>query len=325
MRVDRRGFLRIGGASALTALACSTETPSENRSATTGTAPATPGALPIPAAGRRGGQGLHIDFKGLVLLQKQPNAMAVHLVKGEAVSLPKHVPQLWVPAIVIDQTATTKPADSHVVVIGGSEFWLWDLDGMQVTMPPSPTGQPDLTLDETDVGSTQTPANDDGWRPLAFVPDLQALSGATKIVNKDALASSIALTHGHLESSKPTGNVGPMAVWRFKNPGGNVLMERSLTNRVVYSYPTDAQNATITVGDQKIVFQPNANAELNVRNLPPGPTRESCPSPCKPTLKHFMGFFELVDAQFTPTVELAAFVLPERGDVDPDFCPPGRI
>jgi hypothetical protein len=266
-----------------------------------------------------------MDFTGLVFLEQQPNAMAVHLVKGEALSLGEHVPQMWVPSDVIDQTATAKPNASHVIQLGDDEFWLWDLNGVKVATPSPPTGQPELKLNEADIGQAAQPANDEGWRSLAWVPDVRVLSGATKIVNRDALTSTITLTHGSLESAKATG-VGPFAVWRFTNPGGQVLMRRALTNRVVYSCPTQGQAATINVGDHKIVFQPNADAVVSVRNLPsessPHPV---CPAPCKPNLNHFVAFFALVDAQFTPTAVLDSFNPPPNMDAEPEYCPPARI
>lgn len=314
MRLKRRDFLRIGGAGALTALGCNQAQPPSTQG--------TPQPAPRPAtpAGT-----LLIDFTGLVLLEKQAGAAVVHLVDGKALSLGPHVPQMRVPAAAIDQAATTKPDASHVISLGGTEFWLWDLDRVNVTAPAAPNGGADLSFNESSFGTAEKPPDDEGWKSLFWVPDLRSLCGATKIMNRGALTSAISLSHGRLESAKPNG-IGPFAVWKFTDPKGEVLMRRALTNRLVYACPTEGQALRLNVGSQAIVFQPGADALVTIKNLPPEKSPPpACPSPCTPNITHFVAFFGLVDAQFTPTASLDSFTPPTGFDAEPEYCPPGSI
>jgi hypothetical protein len=320
MRVDRRSFLWISGASALSAMGCTaacngTSSPGANK---VGSAPAPARGTAVVPPGA-----LRVEFTGLGLLEKQANTMIVHLVDGSALMLGPHEPRLKIPLTAVDLAATQKPAAARAVAEGDDQFWVFDLTKVNVTMPSSPSGQPDLTLDESDIGSVEKPASDDGWKSLAWVPDLRALTGATKIVDRNALTSGITLRHGRLEATIPEGS-GRFAVWEFKN-AGNTLIRRALTNKIVYTWPTAGRATTITVGDQQIVFRPDAGAKLEISNLPPPPP--PCPSPCKLNLNHFVAFFSLVDTQFKPTVELASYELPKdvQGDADPQYCPFGRI
>lgn len=322
MRVDRRGFIRIGGASALTALGCNLGGPSESRNES---ARAPGRSVPSVTPGQ-----LEIAFTGLVFLEKlAPNAAVVHVVNGEALSVGPHVPRLWVPASAIDQTVTPKPDASLIQQIGGTQFWLWDLNGVNVTTPAPPGGQPDLSFDETPVGANTKPADDAGWKSLQWMPDLKVLTGATKIVNRAPFISAITLNHGRVESGKPSSDVGQRTVWRFTNPAGQVIMRRALTDKIVYTCPTEGK-VSIGVGDQTIVLQPIAGVPLEVRNLPPDPPpgteAKPCPDPCNPNINHFVAFFSLVDAQYTPTAALDSFDRPPKeGLVLPDYCPPPQI
>ena len=325
MRVDRRSFLWISGASALSAMGCTgactgTSEPGGNKTGSAPTpAPGTPEVVTNAA--------LRVEFTGLGLLEKQANTMIVHLVDGSALMLGPHEPRLKIPLTAVDLAATQKPATARAAAEGNDQFWVFDLTKVNVTMPSSPSGQPDLSLDESDIGSLEKPASDDGWKSLAWVPDLRALTGATTIVNRNALTSGITLSHGRLESTIPDGS-GRFAVWEFKNPAGSTLIKRALTNKIAYTWPTAGRATTIAVGDQQIVFRPNAGALLEISNLPTPPSSPTpCPSPCKLNLNHFVAFFYLVDTQFTPTVELASHVLPSgmQVDADPDYCPFGRV
>jgi hypothetical protein len=251
----------------------------------------------------------------------------VHLVDGAALGLGQHIPQLRIPAATIDQSATTKPDAAHIINIGGTEFWLWDLAGVNVAGPTGPNGQSELTLDDTPVGTDERPSNDAGWRSLAWVPNLRTLSGATTIVNRNALASSINLHHGRLESTKPS-STGQSAVWKFTHPDGRELLRRALTDRLVYTCPTGEPALRLTIGSQPVVFQRGSNVEATVRNLPPelpAGRRAPCPNPCTPNINHFAAFFKLVDAQHTPIGALHSFTPPANADVEPDYCPPARI
>lgn len=312
MRVDRRDFLKISGAGALTAAAAGCnwgQNPSDNKQ---------------PNGRTTTGGTLRMEFSGLVLLERQAGDTLIHLVDGNAISLGAHVPQMSITADAVDITATQKPESASSVRLGGTEFWVWDLNGVQAAAPAAPNGQAQLTFDETPVGPGEKPSNDDGWKSLSWVPDMQTLCGATKIVRRDALASSITLRHGRVEAAKP-GGAGLHSVWAFTRPGGQVVMRRALTDKLVYSCPSEGKPLTIQIGSQSITFKPESNPVIEITNLPPEGTAKPCPAPCRPNINHFVAFFSLVDAQFTPTATLASFTPPQGFDVEPDYCPPGRI
>jgi TAT (twin-arginine translocation) pathway signal sequence len=310
MRVDRRDFLKISGAgAALTAVGCNWgRNPSDNKQ---------------PDGRLNTGGTLRMEFAGLVLLERQAGDTLIHLVDGNAISLGAHVPQLFIPADAVDKT-TQKPESARSVRIGGTEFWVWDLNGVNVAAPTAPNGQPQLTFDETPVGPAEKPSSDDGWKSLAWVPDMQTLCGATKIVRRDALAASITLPHGRVEAAKP-GGAGLHSVWAFTRPGGQVVMRRALTDKLVYSCPSEGKPLNIQIGSQTITFRPESNPLIEITNLPPEGPSKPCPAPCRPNINHFVAFFGLVDAQFTPSATLASFTPPQGFDVEPDYCPPGRI
>ena len=75
MRVDRRDFLKISGAGALTAAAAGCnwgQNPSDNKQ---------------PNGRTSTGGTLRMEFSGLVLLERQAGDTLIHLVDGNAISL----------------------------------------------------------------------------------------------------------------------------------------------------------------------------------------------------------------------------------------------
>ena len=103
-------------------------------------------------------------------------------------------------------------------------------------------------------------------------------------------------------------------------------MRRALTDKLVSSCPSEGKPLTIQIGSQSITFKPESNPViLKFPTCHRKGRRKPCPAPCRPNINHFVAFFSLVDAQFTPTATLASFTPPQGFDVEPDYCPPGRI
>jgi hypothetical protein len=265
---------------------------------------------------------LRVNIDGLYLVEEKGKAASIHLIDAAGVGMAAHLPQLKVLASTIDQSQTTKPDPAHVIPAGSDEFWLWDLQGVDVTMPSSDSGNDDFTLPGSSADDgLDIPASDAGWNSLARLPDLKVCCGATKIDKPQLFASSIALRHGRLDVMNPK-FVGERAVWQFTDPSGKTLAHRAFSNKVQYACQTNGA-AAIHVGTVPIVFKPGT-AEAWVANLPtmkPAP----CPAPCTPNMAHFTALCHTVDKKFDPAITLAAFSAQANGDAGPDYCPGGRI
>ncbi len=179
-----------------------------------------------------------------------------------------------------------------------------------------------MTLDGTSADDAlPVPKNDAGWHSFARVPDLRTLCGASKITKFDAFASSMTLTHGHLEAQMPTDAIGPKAVWVFTDNTGKELQRRALTNKISYTCPTNGRSLRIKVGSGYVVFKPGA-AQVSVSNLP---ALSPCGHPCLPTMHHFAAFAQLVDAKFVPTVTLVHSDAEFNDEAGADYCPGSQV
>jgi len=262
-----------------------------------------------------------VAFQGLYLIEEKTSsmAMAIHLIDGQAVGMPDHVPQLSVLASTIDQTGTAQPTKK--VPLGGDEVWIWGLTGVDVTTPPPDTGGNDLApLGVSAEDGDPIPTTDAGWNSRERLANLRVCCDATKIDKLDALASSVILTHGQVDVLKPD-DVGDRAVWVFSKPSGPELMRRALSNRIRYSCPTNGKQLTIRVGNKPIVFKASG-ADVLVRNLPR--KLKECTN-CLPNMDHFPALARVVNKQFDPVIALASFVPNPGHDVGTDYCPGGRI
>src|SRR6266511_3489091 len=130
MRFDRRQFIKIGAAGALAAAGCKSGTETTSPPATQTNPPATPAARTGPTSPE-----LQVDFEGLYIIEGHGANTKVRMIDGAVVGVPTHLLQLKALASAIDQTKTTKPDAAHVVPVGADFFWLWDLQGKDVTMP----------------------------------------------------------------------------------------------------------------------------------------------------------------------------------------------
>jgi hypothetical protein len=303
MRFDRRDFIRIGAAGALGALGQVGRADGLSRR-----------TVPAPAL-------LRMQFKGLCLLERQKNAMVVHLIDSATVGLGPHIMEMRVPENAID-LASTKAKPDALETIGDTTFLKWRLNKRKVSGPPASSETGDLTVQE-DVPPNQqkpTPANDndEGWKSLHWVPDLRSICGATKLLKP--ASATIALNHGEFSSRRPDGS-GPHAVWKFTRPDGTEVLRRALTNRVLYLCPSSTP-LTISVDSEPLVLRAGTTEIIDVVNLPEKPP---APSSKKLNMDHFTKFYDLVDAKSTPKPELLEFSPPVEHLVEPDYCPPGRI
>jgi FtsP/CotA-like multicopper oxidase with cupredoxin domain len=301
MNVDRRQFIQAGAAAILAGGAC----------------------------GRDGGRKLQpngtlqVSFEGLYLLQRQNNAVTVHLVDATKVGMAAHVPQLIAWKSALDTTQTSAPTIKATA--GSDEKWIWHLQGVNLTMPPSASGTNDLETDSpSSEDSMDIPATDQGWHSPARMADMRVLCGATTIATPSAIASSLALTHGKLTVQKPVG-VGSQTVWVFTDPYGNQLKRGALSDNLLYTSTAGASALTINVGTTgKIVFLPNAQATVDVTNLPAS-SLPPCPAPCTPNMNHFAALASVVDKKFLPTITVASFNPTQPFDLGADYCPGGSI
>jgi hypothetical protein len=266
---------------------------------------------------------LDVYISGLYLVEELEAAMMVHLVDSHAVGVSPHLAQLQALKSIIDDTQTTKPDAAHVLMANTpNETWVWDLKGRWVTMPPSDSGDDDLTpLGTSTEDANEVPSGDAGWNSRARIADLRACGGATRITNENAVASTMMLTHGQVDVLDP-GGPGSRAVWQFTGKDDEVLMKRALSDKVRYSCPTAAQQLTVWIDDVPVVFKA-AGGAVSVMNMPTA-APPSCPG-CKPTMKHFSAFYKMVDKQVTPEICLFRYTPKTNEDAGTDYCPGGRI
>ncbi len=306
MKVDRRQFMQAGALAIVASSGCSSSCGNSKSS-----------SLATPTGA------LTVSFEGLYLLQRQGSAATVHLVDATKVGMAAHAPQLQALKSTLDPTLTSPP--NAKVPAGSDEFWIWNLQGENVTMPPPPNGSNDLTADApSNEDSLDIPATDQGWHSPARIADMKVLCGASTIATPSAIASSLSLTHGALTVLKPAG-LGARAVWLFTDPFGKTLKRGALSNTIRYTCPAYGSALVVNVGTSgKIVFLPNANATVRVTNLPTGPL-PICPAPCTPNMNHFAALASVVDKQFLPTITLASFTPIQGDDLGPDYCPGGSV
>lgn len=315
MSVDRRQFIRVGAAALVASSAChKTTNPEPSPQPSPG---GTDGRPTASADSNR----LQVTISGLYLIEEKGSSAVVHLVDATKIGMPEHRARLKVPASTIDQTKVAKPDPTHVQAAGVDEFWIWDLAGANVTMPSSPSAAPDLSFDPpSNEDGQDVPATDGGWHSLARVPDLRVVCGATHITRYDAMASSVALTHGRVTVLKP-GDLGSGAVWNFADPSGKQLLHRAVSDKFAYVCPGDGRALSIQVGAQTIVFKAGATINAQMENLPV--KGQVCPCP-PPNMDHFAAMAQLVDKSFVPTITLAGFKGIHGADAGTDYCPGGR-
>jgi hypothetical protein len=137
-----------------------------------------------------------------------------------------------------------------------------------------------------------------------------------------AVASTVALKHGHLGVLKPTG-VGATAIWKFVKSDGTELKRGAMSNKVRYTRSNHGNQLNIEIGTQKIYFKTGVTTQIVITNLMPstGP----CPAPCTPNMNHFTAFLQLVDKGFDSKAELVSFAPVSGGAVEPDYCPGSRV
>jgi hypothetical protein len=314
MRFNRRQFIKIGAAGALTAAGC-TSSPEQGAQS------------PAPAQSPALGAELKVDFEGLYIIEGHGAATKIRMIEGSMVGVPTHLLQMRALASAIDQTQTTKPDAAHVVPVGGDFFWFWDLKGNDVTMPKADSGPDDLTSEDSSSEDGQdVPTTESGWHSLKRVPDLKVLCGATKVTNMAAVASTVALKHGHFGVLKPSG-AGETAIWKFVKSDGTELTppgHKALSNKVRYTRSNSGNQLHIEIGTQKIYFKPNVTTGILITNLMPstGP----CPAPCTPNMNHFTAFLQMVNKAFDSKAELVLPFTPVGGGaVEPDYCPGSRV
>jgi hypothetical protein len=306
MTFDRRQFIRIGAAGVLAAAGCKHKPSSTAANASAVVGPA-----------------LQVDFDGLYIIEGQGASTKVRMIEGPMVGVPTHLLQMKALASDIDQTQTTTPDAAHVIPAGSDFFWLWDLKGNDVAMPKADSGSDDVTSEDSSSEDGQdVPATEPGWHSLKRVPDLKMLCGATKVTNMTAVASTVALRHGHLGVLMPTG-VGATAIWKFVKSDGTELKRGAMSNKVRYTRSNNGNQLHIEIGTQKIYFKTGVTAQIVISNLMPsmGP----CPQPCTPNMDHFAAFLKMVDKGFDSKAELVRFTPPSQGAVEPDYCPGSRV
>jgi len=310
MKFSRREFIQIGTAGAVFAAGCGSDQ----------------AKAPAQAQGSGPGSGgpeLQMDIEGFYIIEGVGAATQVRMIDGPKVGVTTHTLQLRARADAID-AATATPDAAHIKQIGTDTFWFWDLAGLDVSMPKADSGSDVLTRDETSGDDGQEmPPTDQGWHSMVRVPDLKALCGASHVTNLAAVASTVALKHGHLTVLPPEG-VGAGAIWNFHKNDGTQLARRAVSNKVRYTRQNNGNQLVVEVGSQKIYFKKGVTTQLLVTNrMPSAPG--GCPDPCTPNMDHFSAFLQMVDKQFDCAVSLASFTPKKLQNADPDYCPGSQV
>jgi hypothetical protein len=324
MRIDRRQFIQAGAVALIAGSACgpnddsSRKPPAGTGGAAGGTGTAAGAKPPTSAAGAR----LSVTIQGLYVVERKGSQAVVHLIDATKVGMPTHRAELTVLASLLDQAKTSAPTRKDPA--GSDQNWVWDLTGVNVTMPPSPNGGNDLSEDQpSSEDSLDIPITDAGWQSPARMLDLKTVCGASHITRYDAMTSSISLTHGHLGVGVPTG-YGKSTVWAFADPSGKMLLNRAISDLGTYTCPIGAQPLVVQIGSAKLVILANKVVEMTIQNLPIGPL-PVCPAPCQPNMAHFAALSGVVDKQFDPTITVTKFDPLKMADAGAGYCPGGSV
>ncbi len=303
--MDRRQFIQAGAVALIAGSACGPSDDSSKKPATgtgggdTGTAAiAKP---PLAVAGPR----LSVTIQGLYVVERKGSQAVVHLIDAAKVGMPAHRAELTVLASLLDQAKTSAPTRKDPAG-GGNENWVWDLTGVNVTMPPSPNGGNDLSEDQpSSEDSLDIPTTDAGWQSPARRLDLKMTCGASHITRYDAMTSSISLTHGHLGVGVPTG-YGKSTVWAFADPSGKILLNRAISDIGTYSCPIGTQPLVVQIGSAKLVILANNAVGMTIQNLPIGAI-PPCPAPCSPNMAHFAALSGVVKPSSSIPITVTKF------------------
>ena len=198
MQIDRRRFMRLSVMAALMdAAGCCHTSPVIMPKITP---PPTPPLPVVPA------DTLWVDISGLYLLEELDGSMMIHLIDADAIGMSLHRGMLTARKSILEDSQMTKPDPAHVQNDNTpNELWMWDLKG-RCTMPLSDSGD-DLTALKTSSEDSAEIPSDAGWNSKARIADLQSCCGATRITKENAVASTLALTHGQVAMSQ-TGRRG---------------------------------------------------------------------------------------------------------------------
>jgi hypothetical protein len=227
--------------------------------------------------------------------------------------------RLAVAAAAVDKDATSLDPTTKDQPGTSRERWFWDLSGKAVSLLD------DLASPDTDVDAS-TPGGEKPllgiWKSMKWIPNLNQLSGATKIkVDDSYFVCNISLKHGHLQVEKPKGKMGGVVVWTVKKSDGSLVAKQVYSDTVLFTRKLQGRTPVITIGGGKVVLLPGAAGEVVFENAAPDP---ATPPGTAITLGHFPLFFKVVDAAYEPTwtpvpADLSSC---EGCEGDPIFCPP---
>ncbi len=262
---------------------------------------------------------LTVRIQGLCFVERLTNAINVHLVDGNKVSMGvAHEARLVVPDALVDASTTApstlNPADQTRV---------FDLTGKNVTMPPS--GTADLKVNADPLPACTTPAaacipGDHSWGSVKFAADLLTLCGSNTIKDPSKFYGSLLLEHGELHAVKPDSQLGQSTIWTFFN-GTQQIAQQVMTDTLHCDVPVSGSLAVFNIGAQKLVLNVGSMAVVTLKNLPPSTMVGVCKA-TPPCVDHLASLYEIVDAKFTPTVK-ATMTRPLAPGAEPDYCPPG--
>jgi hypothetical protein len=267
---------------------------------------------------------LQVNIKGLILVERFPQSVTVHLVDAAKVGLmTAHEPFLAVPASLIDSSATSAPSQPDPQ---DATLRLFALTNKTLTLDASHSGGPALEFNDDPIDEN-VPPDDDHWKSVKFSARLSTLCGATKIIERGKFASSLAIEHGRLHSIKPDTLLGRQQVWQFtrKMTSGpdQKVVKQVMTNTLVCDVPVQGTSATFLIGTQPLVLNLSSPGAVTLRNLPPHGTIGMCKATV-PCVDHMEVFYDLVDSVFRPTAQPANIVATGPG-AEPDYCPPGTV
>jgi hypothetical protein len=266
---------------------------------------------------------LAVNIKGLILVERFPKTVTLHLVDWSKVGLMVHQPYLSVPAALIDSSGTSAPS---ITDPKDPSMRLFDVTNKTLTLDPGNAGGPDLGCDDDPIDEN-VPADDNHWKSVMFSARLRTLCGASKISDRSKFVTSLALEHGHLHSIKPDTTLGQQQIWEFTrtlNTGATQkVVKQVMTNTLVCDVPLTSPTAKFMIGGQPLALTLMSPGAVTLRNMPPPDVMGVCKG-TPPCVDHMEVFYDLVDFAFKPTAK-AANIVATGTSAEPDYCPPASI
>jgi hypothetical protein len=234
-----------------------------------------------------------------------------------------HVPILYAPPDVVERSTADGPFPGRAA---GLPVYLgsWKESCFEVNGSPLTGG---VTISKTHDGST-TPADAAAWRDAGYIvgfEDLAAGGAFDAAAARQAAIHVMTLRGGELFGGVPSQQLGDTP-WQWEVNGTPV--ERFITDTVRYRTDYGAGQLMLllrhpTIGDRRVLYQPNADVRLTVVHDPVTRTVTSgLIAPATFELHHLSAAAVQFSSKGTFPVSV-----PKQGapaTPEPTYCPPGQ-